>query len=648
MLLAALALVALAAFLAVPSLASAVEDKSPPQITAFSLAPSGINTESAEQTVSVTMTLTDDLMGVACQDDLSTHGSVFVRLSPTGGSQFVDIQFHRISGDGLAGVYAGSAEVPKGSMGGVWRVSWLMLVDMLGNRVDLTWQDLEAKFGVGCASLSNAASVSDSSAPEITAFGLSPKTVNTEAGEQTISATMTLRDDVFGVACQDDLSTHGSIFVRLTPIGGTQFVDIQFHRISGDGLNGTYSGTATLPKGSAGGVWRVTWLLLVDMLGNRVDLTWQDLEAKFGVGCAGLSNAASVSDSSAPEITAFGLTPSEVNTESADQTISVTMSLTDDLTGVACQDDASNRGSVFVRLAPLVGTQFVDVQFRRVSGDGLSGVYTGTATVPRSSKEGVWGVSWLMLVDMLGNRTDLDADSLSAKLQTAEGVVFANTATAQQVTIDRLWTISTAHTSVTFPVGTIVTRADSGRFAFYQMAAQEFTLDDSVPTTDLDGVPVATLRFGIPGLNLSFSQPVAVSMAVGAQYDGYRLNIQSLTEDAESWANEKVVDVTNGRCRFTVSHATRFAASVAAPILTKFTPTSGKRGATITIAGKGFGKKRGTSLVRFGSMKCAKYVSWSSTRIKCKVPAKARFGRLKVKLVTSAGTSNAKTFTVKR
>jgi hypothetical protein len=253
-----------------------------------------------------------------------------------------------------------------------------------------------------------------------------------------------------------------------------------------------------------------------------------------------------------------------------------------------------------------------------------------------------------MLVDMMGNSVSLNADSLIARLPASEGVVFANTATAQQVTIDRSWTIKTERTSVTFPVGTIVRRADDGRFAFYQMASQEFVVDDSVPTTDLDGVPLVALRMGIPGLSLSFSQPVTISMAVGAQYDGYRLSIQSLAEGAEAWANEKVADVSGGRCAFTVSHATRFAASLVAPSVSKLTPTSGKRGAKVTLVGKGFGKKRGTGFVRFGSMKCAKYISWSATRITCLVPTKAKFGRVSIQMKNRAGTSARRTFKVLR
>jgi hypothetical protein len=227
-----------------------------------------------------------------------------------------------------------------------------------------------------------------------------------------------------------------------------------------------------------------------------------------------------------------------------------------------------------------------------------------------------------------------------------DGMVVVNTATAREVTIEREWTLSSGRSSVTFPEGTLVIRADDGRFAFSEMTAQQFTLDDSIPTTDLDSVPVAALRFGIPGLNLSFSKPVAVAMAVGAQYNGYRLYIQSLTEGGAAWANEKVGMVNDGRCRFTVSHATRFAASLAPPIITRI-PRAAGRGDTVTIVGKGFGKRRGRSVVRFGSAKCATYANWSATRITCRVPATAKVGRLKVKVTTPAGTSKTRTFVVR-
>ena len=85
------------------------------------------------------------------------------------------------------------------------------------------------------------------------------------------------------------------------------------------------------------------------------------------------------------------------------------------------------------------------------------------------------------------------------------------------------------------------------------------------------------------------------------------------------------------------------------PAITKLKPTSGKRKATVTITGTGFGAVRSaTSYVKFGAKKCATYTSWNSTTIKCKVPKKAAFGRVKVCVTTAGGASNTKNFTVKR
>lgn len=91
-----------------------------------------------------------------------------------------------------------------------------------------------------------------------------------------------------------------------------------------------------------------------------------------------------------------------------------------------------------------------------------------------------------------------------------------------------------------------------------------------------------------------------------------------------------------------------FAAAELTPKISKLSPASGKRRALVTITGRGFGAHRGTNTVKFGAKACTKYISWSATRIKCKVPTKAKLGRLRVTVRTKGGTSNAKTFKVRR
>jgi len=88
-----------------------------------------------------------------------------------------------------------------------------------------------------------------------------------------------------------------------------------------------------------------------------------------------------------------------------------------------------------------------------------------------------------------------------------------------------------------------------------------------------------------------------------------------------------------------------YAAPTAAPTLSKLSPTSGSTGTIVIITGGHFGSKRGPSVVRFGARSVAKYLSWSSTKIRVKVPRGTVKGRVKVVIRTLAGTSRSKRFT---
>ena len=84
------------------------------------------------------------------------------------------------------------------------------------------------------------------------------------------------------------------------------------------------------------------------------------------------------------------------------------------------------------------------------------------------------------------------------------------------------------------------------------------------------------------------------------------------------------------------------------PWIDRLSSTSGRRGATVVITGAGFGARRGAGYVKFGLTRCGTYLSWSDARIRCRVPAKARFGLLTVRVTTAAGSSNPKYFRVRR
>ena len=83
-----------------------------------------------------------------------------------------------------------------------------------------------------------------------------------------------------------------------------------------------------------------------------------------------------------------------------------------------------------------------------------------------------------------------------------------------------------------------------------------------------------------------------------------------------------------------------------APAITSLTPSSGPIGASVTVAGTGFGTTQGTSTVTFGGIS-ATPTSWSNTSIVVPVPSGVALGAIPVVVsVPGAGTSNSSTFTV--
>jgi hypothetical protein len=82
---------------------------------------------------------------------------------------------------------------------------------------------------------------------------------------------------------------------------------------------------------------------------------------------------------------------------------------------------------------------------------------------------------------------------------------------------------------------------------------------------------------------------------------------------------------------------------VPGPAITSLSPNSGPAETLVTISGKNFGSTQGSSVVYFGAVQVTTYISWSDTKIKCKVPEGASTGPVTV--TTDMGPSNGVTFT---
>ena len=271
----------------------------------------------------------------------------------------------------------------------------------------------------------------------------------------------------------------------------------------------------------------------------------------------------------------------------------------------------------------LVGAPYHDTAGKHDAGSAYAFVTTPSVTsfLPASGPAGA-------IVTLTGNGfTGVTAVRFNG-VAAAFGVV-----SAKQITATVPLTATTGRIAVTTPIGSGTSLA-----SFTVIPAPVIT--SFLPAAGPVGTAVTLTGTGFTG-----ATAVTFGGAAAASFNVVSATQISATVPAGATTGKVTVTTAGGTGQSTTSFTVT---SPAKPKITKLTPASDKRGATVTITGTDFGAAPGTSSVKFGAKKCATYLSWSNTRIKCKVPAKARYGKVRVTVTTAAGASNARRFKVKR
>lgn len=234
---------------------------------------------------------------------------------------------------------------------------------------------------------------SDVTPPLVVSFDFTPKTIDTRSSPQTVTATGTLSDDLSGVSfCQVDF-TSPSFRQR-------QFLFFRNPPTSGTDRNGIYSGSVEFPRFVESGMWTVS-VNCFDNLFNQNSVTTSQLQA---LGFPTTLTVVSTEDTSPPEITTFHIDPATANVSSSAQTVTVSIGLSDGLSGVH-PGLFSGSGAALVMRSPS-GKQTHAVgndRFSLVSGTLNDGTWQATFVLPRYSEAGDWTVDRLFFADLVGN-----------------------------------------------------------------------------------------------------------------------------------------------------------------------------------------------------------------------------------------------------
>lgn len=382
---------------------SDTQDTTPPNLVEFDYTPKTVDVSNGDQYVTFTMRLTDDLSGV--------YAASWILKSPSGQqtSSGTVYSYSRISGDALDGVYRGNAIFRQYSEAGIWHII-LCMHDKISNWKCLSEADLKAR---GFPTEVEAISISDLAPPNLAEFDYSPKAIDVSTGDQAVTFTMRLTDDVSGV--------YAASWTLESPSGQQRTSGHVYSssRISGNALDGVYRGNVIFLQYSEAGIWRTSYLCVYDNVSHRVCLYETDLKAR---GFPTEIEVTGISDVVPPNVAEFDYSPKTIDVTYAPQTITFNLRLTDDLSGIM-------NARVYLRKLYDYYSSYYKYVSSPITGNALDGVYEVSFNFPQDSKMmGTWYVDSLYVRDKAGNyislrESDLKTRGFSTKMEVTKSDV---------------------------------------------------------------------------------------------------------------------------------------------------------------------------------------------------------------------------------
>jgi hypothetical protein len=237
------------------------------------------------------------------------------------------------------------------------------------------------------------AQVSDTTPPQLQNVAFAPSSVDVTAGPQTVTVTLGVSDDLSGVA---------SVGVGFTSPSGRQVRGASLALVDGNEQAGTWEAPVQFLQFGESGTWTITQLSFADKVGNFALL---DTATLRGLNFPTDVDVISVPDTMPPQLADFRFTPVSIDTSTSAQTVTVTLSLSDGLSGV---------DSGVVWFTSPSGSQSRTTSLILVDGNEQAGTWDGRIQFPQFSESGTWTITQLFFADRVGNHVFLDSTGLQA------------------------------------------------------------------------------------------------------------------------------------------------------------------------------------------------------------------------------------------
>ncbi|HEX9160223.1 MAG TPA: PKD domain-containing protein [Thermoanaerobaculia bacterium] len=389
------------------SMFATVEDVDGPHVSAFTLDATSIDVTGGAATVRATMSVTDDVTGVA-------YGS-FCYSSPSGSSTICASVSTLASGSSLNGVFSGTLYVPQTVENGTWTISYVSAQDPVGNYRYYYPDTTVPAFPSGPRQLQVTAPVRDITPPQLTAYSISPAGVDVSSAAGAAQIDIQVPDADFASAWVYMVSPNSQIWAY-GYISDTSLVSSNPN---------VYRGAVTIPRSAQVGGWKIAYIGVTDTSNNYL-YYYNPSYCRCGTllppGDSTLAVTATPYDSGPPAILGFDFAPKAIDIANGPATITVAAHVTDDLVGV-------NYG--WFAFYSTRANQWRTGNLYRSGGPTNDGILTGSVEFAQYSAAGVWQLAYVAVQDMLGQYrfyqpSDLQGLGFPIYLQVSSGLLVYN------------------------------------------------------------------------------------------------------------------------------------------------------------------------------------------------------------------------------
>ncbi|MFA5025919.1 MAG: S8 family serine peptidase [Candidatus Shapirobacteria bacterium] len=237
----------------------------------------------------------------------------------------------------------------------------------------------------------------------------------------------------------------------------------------------------------------------------------------------------------------------------------------------------------------VTGTPLAGSYVNLLSGTGANDFYDYLTNAGGALAVYFNGDAWYANPTSLSVASTLFPDLITTGMLTLGGSA-PETATSITTTTNLIITIgdSGSNSTVGLTAATIITELTDAEFNANLIVGS--TIDvSSVSGLDVGYTATGGIQWGIPGTTLKFSQPVIVSLYLGAGYDAQTLNVYRSDSLSVGWTSSGLSTptcvVSSGYCSFATVEASYFIAA-SSPIIPTATPTvapTGEPTATPTL-----------------------------------------------------------------